>query len=334
MFEPSGRRDQSQTLTRPIRTRPLAIGLRSPAGDDAVAEGQPASARHHRARRRRQAHRREGPALGIAARDAGATTGIRSTACGATACRCATSRSTAGTLDIAAGGRGDAVADAAGRALSLGGHATARAARNRACASMSAGMSRPSCPTCPTSCRRRSTRRATSRATPPSCSSRRRSPARPSWRSPPTKVISLRSFTLPEGGTTLEIPVDGDWGSGVYALVTRLPAAESPRRRPAATAPRPRGPGRAVGVAWLGIDPAPRTLARDPVRARRRAAARPGRGPGQGRRARRRRGSLCDARRGRRGGAEADRFRQPGAGEILSSASASSGSNCATFTAG
>src|SRR5208282_4020007 len=40
VFEPSGRA-VSETLTRPIRARPLAIGLRSPAGDDAVPEGQP-----------------------------------------------------------------------------------------------------------------------------------------------------------------------------------------------------------------------------------------------------------------------------------------------------
>ena len=40
------------------------------------------------------------------------------------------------------------------------------------------------------------------------------------------------------------------------------------------------------------------------------------------------------ARRGRRGGAETDRVRQPGAREILFTASAGSGSSCATSTAG
>ena len=72
------------------------------------------------------------------------------------------------------------------------------------------------------------------------------------------KVRSLRSFTLPEGGTMLEIPVGNDWGSGVYALVS----AYRPPAPPAAggTGTSARGPGRAVGVAWLGIDPAPRTL--------------------------------------------------------------------------
>src|SRR3954469_1378091 len=42
VFEPSGRA-VTETLTRPIRQRPLAIGLRSPAGEEAVPEGQPAS---------------------------------------------------------------------------------------------------------------------------------------------------------------------------------------------------------------------------------------------------------------------------------------------------
>ncbi|HWB51101.1 MAG TPA: MG2 domain-containing protein, partial [Stellaceae bacterium] len=35
------------------------------------------------------------------------------------------------------------------------------------------------------------------------------------------RLLSMRSFTLPEGGTTLDIPVDAGWGGGgVYALVT------------------------------------------------------------------------------------------------------------------
>src|SRR6266851_3928344 len=41
VFEPSGRA-VSETLTRPIRQRPLAIGLRSPGGTDAVPEGSEA----------------------------------------------------------------------------------------------------------------------------------------------------------------------------------------------------------------------------------------------------------------------------------------------------
>ena len=67
------------------------------------------------------------------------------------------------------------------------------------------------------------------------------------------RVLAMRSIALPVEGATVEIPVDSGWGSGVYALVSAY-------RPSALTAPQPRGPGRAVGVAWLGIDPAPRTL--------------------------------------------------------------------------
>jgi uncharacterized protein YfaS (alpha-2-macroglobulin family) len=68
------------------------------------------------------------------------------------------------------------------------------------------------------------------------------------------RVLSWRAFSLPAGGATLEIPVDAAWGSGVYALVSGY--------RPSDTSgPQQRGPGRAVGVAWLGIDSNPRTLA-------------------------------------------------------------------------
>src|SRR5258707_11112833 len=42
VFEPSGRA-VSESVTRPIRQRPLAIGLRSPTGEAAVLEGQPAT---------------------------------------------------------------------------------------------------------------------------------------------------------------------------------------------------------------------------------------------------------------------------------------------------
>ncbi|HML11061.1 MAG TPA: MG2 domain-containing protein [Stellaceae bacterium] len=73
------------------------------------------------------------------------------------------------------------------------------------------------------------------------------------------KVVSLKSFTLPEGGTTLEIPVDANWGSGVYALVSAYRPPAPPDAASAGTSAR--GPGRAVGVAWLGVDPAPRMLA-------------------------------------------------------------------------
>jgi alpha-2-macroglobulin len=68
------------------------------------------------------------------------------------------------------------------------------------------------------------------------------------------RVLALRALSLPAEGATLDIPVDGSWGNGVYALVSAYRATDAPE-------PRQRGPGRAVGVAWLGIDTSARTLA-------------------------------------------------------------------------
>src|SRR5262249_47255927 len=68
------------------------------------------------------------------------------------------------------------------------------------------------------------------------------------------RVLSLRALNLPAGGTTIDIPVDSTWGSGVYALVSAYRPSD-------AAGPQQRGPGRAVGVAWLGIDSSPHTLA-------------------------------------------------------------------------
>jgi uncharacterized protein YfaS (alpha-2-macroglobulin family) len=68
------------------------------------------------------------------------------------------------------------------------------------------------------------------------------------------RVLSMRTLNLPAGGATLEIPVDASWGSGVYALLSAYRPSDP-------TGPQQRGPGRAVGVAWLAIDASPRTLA-------------------------------------------------------------------------
>jgi alpha-2-macroglobulin len=67
------------------------------------------------------------------------------------------------------------------------------------------------------------------------------------------RFLSLRALSLPADGTTLEIPVDNSWGTGVYALVSACRPSDAP-------GPQQRGPGRAVGVAWLGIDSNARTL--------------------------------------------------------------------------
>ena len=67
------------------------------------------------------------------------------------------------------------------------------------------------------------------------------------------RILSLRPLSLPAEGATIDIPVDASWGSGVYALVSAYRPSDNP-------GPQQRGPGRAVGVAWLAIDSAPRTL--------------------------------------------------------------------------
>lgn len=59
-----------------------------------------------------------------------------------------------------------------------------------------------------------------------------------------------RSVSVDEGGTTVELPVDTDWGPGVYLSATAFRPAEQGGR----------GPGRAIGVAWMGLDPTPRRL--------------------------------------------------------------------------
>ena len=70
VFEPSGRA-VSETLTRPIRQRPLAIGLRSPTGDDAVPEGSRSGGRGDRARPAGRTSCGQGSAVRAVARDLG-----------------------------------------------------------------------------------------------------------------------------------------------------------------------------------------------------------------------------------------------------------------------
>ena len=65
------------------------------------------------------------------------------------------------------------------------------------------------------------------------------------------KVFSSRTIDAPAGGTTVDIPVSAEWGAGAYVLVTDY--------RPLASV-KGREPVRSIGVAWLGVDNAPRTL--------------------------------------------------------------------------
>ena len=65
------------------------------------------------------------------------------------------------------------------------------------------------------------------------------------------RVLAHRVVSVPADGATVEIPIGSDWGAGAYAVVTTY--------RPLASGNR-RSPVRAIGVAWLGIDASQRTL--------------------------------------------------------------------------
>jgi alpha-2-macroglobulin len=62
-------------------------------------------------------------------------------------------------------------------------------------------------------------------------------------------IVETRSVSVPKDGATIEIPFTDDWGVGAYVLATAF--------RPDSQA---RGPGRAIGLKWLGLDASPRTL--------------------------------------------------------------------------
>jgi uncharacterized protein YfaS (alpha-2-macroglobulin family) len=64
------------------------------------------------------------------------------------------------------------------------------------------------------------------------------------------RIVESRLIRVAAAGTTVEVPVSADWGAGAYALIT----AYRPLNR------AERAPVRAVGLAWLGIDPATRSL--------------------------------------------------------------------------
>ena len=62
------------------------------------------------------------------------------------------------------------------------------------------------------------------------------------------RVHSLRLVDIPAGGTDVEVPVDAAWGPGAYLAVHVFRAGNGDR------------PNRAIGLVWLGVDPAARTL--------------------------------------------------------------------------
>lgn len=65
------------------------------------------------------------------------------------------------------------------------------------------------------------------------------------------RLVALREIEVTTAGTEVEVPVDASWGPGAYVAVTVFRAGET----------RNGQAGRGLGLAWVGIDPAPRTLA-------------------------------------------------------------------------
>jgi alpha-2-macroglobulin len=64
------------------------------------------------------------------------------------------------------------------------------------------------------------------------------------------RVHLLRTLSVPAGGSDVEVPVSDSWGPGAYLTVHVFRPAVDARDRPA----------RAIGLVWLGIDPAARKL--------------------------------------------------------------------------
>ncbi|MCG8509799.1 MAG: alpha-2-macroglobulin family protein [Rhodospirillales bacterium] len=63
------------------------------------------------------------------------------------------------------------------------------------------------------------------------------------------RIVETRSVFVPKDGATVEIPFTNAWGVGAYVLATAFRPDQ-----------RSRGPGRAIGLKWLGLDASPRTL--------------------------------------------------------------------------
>jgi hypothetical protein len=65
------------------------------------------------------------------------------------------------------------------------------------------------------------------------------------------RLLEARNLTVPAEGTTVDVPVNAAWGAGAYvtATVYRPPVAD-----------RQHMPVRAIGLTWLAVDPAARTL--------------------------------------------------------------------------
>ena len=65
------------------------------------------------------------------------------------------------------------------------------------------------------------------------------------------KVFDIRELDVPREGTTVEVPVGTDWGAGAYALASLYRPADGGKGHL---------PVRAIGLAWIGIDPGAQLL--------------------------------------------------------------------------
>lgn len=65
------------------------------------------------------------------------------------------------------------------------------------------------------------------------------------------RIVATYTVSVPAGGTSIDVPVKGEWGAGAYALVTAW--------RPL-SAQAEHAPTRAIGTTWLALDPGLRTL--------------------------------------------------------------------------
>ena len=66
------------------------------------------------------------------------------------------------------------------------------------------------------------------------------------------RVHSLRTLSVPDGGADVDVPVEASWGPGAYVAVHVFRGGSGKRGRPR--------PDRAIGLVWVGVDPAARTL--------------------------------------------------------------------------
>lgn len=63
-------------------------------------------------------------------------------------------------------------------------------------------------------------------------------------------IIDSFGVSIPKDGKTIKIDIDKKWGAGAYVLVNAYRAGKGNEH----------GPGRAIGLTWLAVDPKPRAL--------------------------------------------------------------------------